>query len=677
MYAQILKYYFYLDVVGGEDKVAYSIQRKTNRLQEIAWSLKGQNEIAQALEDISSNLAKSKLQAGMVGLIKSGKSSVLNALMRSATVPVAIQAETAVEVRIIHSNQYDHRNGVLFGENDDHSYEVIAEGSDKIQEKLRKFNGISRNKTTRQKSTGEALPYNSFILRTPFHFLKAFKMKHTLQISDTAGPNEAGALDATMKSKEAMKRLSAFIIVLNYRVLKDQGEINLLTHLRDHHSHLLETKGRFLFVVNQIDAYHEEAHGDKYSIRPQDVPGYVQKYLKDNLGVEVPVEFIVPFSAKWALKSHLWSENLASMSDVEYFSAMQLSCKFLGIDPPPGLRVPNEANKIVVLNGLKLFSKIGDLEGKLHQMLGTHGPEILYKGAIDDAVLHVSALTEHIEKEKVNCNIGGTQTDLKLHKDLKEQLDIAVAANKERRPKIPLEVDKKISPQIIVLINEMTDSINDKMLLLKLNEESVEMVLQKLKEHSLEKQILDKAESKMKEHWPQIMGTTIGVVREETRAMLSAFKSDLEEKVGTFDGIELELDEIDLAKLEPLSPPYTLDLSVSPNKNVNNTNDMLWDLALDLAVQFQERVKTEATKLSFQTSGRAERAAQQSVSKFREKTQKEILHLQDELELKQAFIENLNQKLNELETISDQLKGARDKIENSLLDEIPTDFRDE
>ena len=137
-----------LDVVGGEDKIAYSIQRKTNRLQEITWSLKGQNNIAMALEDISSNLAKGKLQAGMVGLMKSGKSSVLNALMRSATLPVAIQAETAVEVRIIHSTKPKHRNGVLFGETDDHSYKVIAKGSDKIKEELQKFNNIDRNKAS-------------------------------------------------------------------------------------------------------------------------------------------------------------------------------------------------------------------------------------------------------------------------------------------------------------------------------------------------------------------------------------------------------------------------------------------------------------------------------------------------------------------------------------------------
>ena len=95
---------------------------------------------------------------------------------------------------------------------------------------------------------------------------------------------------------------------------------------------------------------------------------------------------------------------------------------------------------------------------------------------------------------------------------------------------------------------------------------------------------------------------------------------------------------------------------------------------IDLAVQFQLRVKTEATRISFVTAGRAERAAQQSVSKFQQKTQKEILRLKQELESKQGFIESLNQKLTELQTVSGQLKGARDKIEKSLLDEIPTDF---
>ena len=606
--------------------------------------------------------------------MKSGKSSVLNALMRSATLPVAIQAETAVEVRIIHSTKHEHRNGVLYGESNDHTHKVIAKGSDKIQETLRKFNEIARNKN---ETTEEVLPYKSFGLHTPFPFLRVLQLKHTLQVSDTAGPNEAGALDATMKSKEAMKRLSAFIIVLNYRVLKDQGEIDLLTHLQDHHSHLLKTPGRFLFVVNAIDAYHEEAHGDQYSIHPHDIPRYVQKYLKDNLGVEVKVEYIVPFSAKWALKTHLWSENPASMSAVEYFSALQLYCKVKSEEPSPVMRYPSENNKNVVLNGLKEFSKIGELEAKLYQMLGSHGPEILYKGAIDDAVLHVSTLAEHIENVKVDCNIGATQAALNLQEDVKEEVDTAISANKQRRSQIPLEVDKKITEKVIFCTNILSDSMNDTMLSLKLHEQSMEMLLLILKGENLEKQILETAIKKMENLWPQIMDTIIRIVKEETNAMLSTFKGDLDERMDKFSGIELKLDVIDLAKLEPKPPPFKLVLSVSPNEYFNDTKEVIWDLAVDLAVQFQERVKGEATKLSLATAGRAEMAARASVRRFRENIQNEIRRLKKEFESKQEFIESHDQKLNEMQTISDQLKDARDKIERSLLDEIPTHFGEE
>jgi len=54
---------------------------------------------------ISMNVADGRLQAGMVGLIKSGKSTTLNALMKTQILPEAMQPETAAEVRIIHSTR--------------------------------------------------------------------------------------------------------------------------------------------------------------------------------------------------------------------------------------------------------------------------------------------------------------------------------------------------------------------------------------------------------------------------------------------------------------------------------------------------------------------------------------------------------------------------------------------
>ena len=113
-----------------------------------------------------------------------------------------------------------------------------------------------------------------------------------------------------------------------------------------------------------------------------------------------------------------------------------------------------------------------------------------------------------------------------------------------------------------------------------------------------------------------------------------------------------------------------LVLSVSPNNNGSGSG-------FGSSVPRNSYIGRKTTRISFATSGQVERAEQQSVSKFRQKTQKKILRLADELESKQGFIESLNQKLNELRTISGKLKDARDKIKNSLWDDIPTSFGEE
>ena len=121
-------------------------------------------------------------------------------------------------------------------------------------------------------------------------------------------------------------------------------------------------------------------------------------YLKQTLGVIIPVERIVPFTAKWALKSQLCSENITNMTDGEYFDAMRLFSKFQGEDPQKQLWVPTEINEIIVVDGLKFFSRTAELETKLYHMLGVNGLEILYKGAIDDAVQHGGAMKHHTVK---------------------------------------------------------------------------------------------------------------------------------------------------------------------------------------------------------------------------------------------------------------------------------------
>ena len=111
--------------------------------------MENQTTIARALDMISMNVADGRLQAGMVGLIKSGKSTTLNALMKTQILPEAIQPETAAEVRIIHSTRKEHKNGLLLGDEDIE----IATGSGKIHHLLRQYNEMARK--------GKRLPYDT------------------------------------------------------------------------------------------------------------------------------------------------------------------------------------------------------------------------------------------------------------------------------------------------------------------------------------------------------------------------------------------------------------------------------------------------------------------------------------------------------------------------------------
>jgi len=247
----------------------------------------------------------------------------------------------------------------------------------KIHHLLRQCNEMARK--------GKRLPYDILTLRIPLPFLKESVLKFSLEISDTAGPDEAGATDATLRSLSTMEGLSVFIIVLNYQRMKSQQELDLLIHLQDHHPQLFETHERFLFIVNAIDAYYDD--GNKYPIHPKDVCEYVQTYLEDTLHVIIPTERIVPFSAKWALQSHLWHEHPESISNANYMMAAGLSAKIQNAEPSKNMRIPSLENKKVVASHLKDFSGIRELEPKLYRMLGINGPVILYKGAIDDILL--------------------------------------------------------------------------------------------------------------------------------------------------------------------------------------------------------------------------------------------------------------------------------------------------
>ena len=643
-----LLYFIFVYVVTQErraDETAFSIYQKINRIQNIASQLENQAFIAHALEMISVNVADGRLQAGIVGLIKSGKSTTLNALMKTHILPEAVQPETAAVVHIIHSTKEQHKSGLLLGEQGGQNIE-IASGSDAIYKKLRQYNEMARK--------GKRLPHDSLTLRIPLPFLRESELNFSLEISDTAGPDEAGATDATLRSLSTMERLSVFIIVLNYRRMKSQPEVDLLTHLRDHHPQLLETHDRFLFIVNAIDAYYED--GNKYSIQPKDVREYVQTYLQDTLHVRIPTERIVPFSAKWALQSHLWHEDPKNISNADYMSAVGLSSKIQNEEPSKNMRIPSLENKKVVASHLKDFSGIRELEPKLYRMLGINGPVILYKGAIDDTVAHISTLKKHIEKEKVRYDITSTTAPLQLHEELSQALNQAITTNQQRMHELAKNLDDNSGRSIHRWSYTIQEDLSQKLSSLS-DSGTVDSPLTNPEEQvvKLANEILGKA-------WSKIMSNVTGELRESVETLFSELKSDIERISKTYK-TKLVFHELNYDKL-PKPPSFNFHLSIpSDVEPITVSALQKRDIATEWAVHIRKTTEAEANKLSMQSFKKAEKGCRTRVEKLQNEVVEKIKHLRQELEAKQKEMERLNQMEYQLETVRRQLLAVREEFQ--------------
>ena len=628
---------------------AFSIYRKINRIQQIASQLENQSSIAHALEMISINVAHGRLQAGIVGLLKSGKSTTLNALMKTRILPEAVQAETAAEVRIIHSTKKEHKNGLLL---DGRNIE-IASGSDAIYKKLRQYNEMARK--------GKRLPHDSLTLRIPLPFLRESELKFSLEISDTAGPDEAGAPDATLRSLSTMERLSVFIIVLNYRRMKSQQEVDLLTHLRDHHPQLLETHDRFLFIVNAIDAYYED--GNKYSIHPKDVREYVQTYLQDTLHVSIPTERIVPFSAKWALQSHLWHDDPRNISNTDHMSAIGLSSKIQNEDPSKNMHIPLLENKKVVASHLKDFSGIRELEPKLYRMLGINGPVILYKGAIDDTTAHISTLMKHIEKEKVRCNITATTAALHRHEQLSEALSQAITTNQQRMHDLAKNFDDKSERPIHRWSYDIQEDLSKELSSLSKADSPLT---------NPEEQVLKPASQILGNAWSKIMSNITGELRGSVETLFSDLKSDIKQIAKTYN-TKLVLQELNYDKL-PKPPPFNFHLSIPSDIEPLTVSELQKrDIATEWAVHLRKTyAEAEANKLSMKSFRMAEKGCRSRVEKLQRKEVEMIKVLRQELEVKQKRMERLNQIGYQLQTVREQLKKVREELADIEVKRVST-----
>ena len=332
------------------------------------------------------------LEIGFVGLIKAGKSSTLNALIGMEILPVSIQAQTAAEVYVV--NDPSKPNGQLVGKYSNNQSDFVCNGVPDIEAYLRQL-----NETVRE---GQRCPFTKLTLHIRVPFLSQMQDPPSLSISDTAGTDEAGVANIKQKSALVINHLAAFVVLLNYRVLKSESEQKLIQQLREHHPQLLDSKqfDRILFLVNQVDAYYED--GNDSSQSPETVSEYVADYLKKNVGVDVPRSSIIPFSAKWALNARKWSASLPTMSSLDFMAATVFLKK---AQPDNSKSIPDatEENKVALCEALEKWSGILAVEERLREMF-QRCTQILHMSVLDDTTKHTKAILAIIQQRKAEAD---------------------------------------------------------------------------------------------------------------------------------------------------------------------------------------------------------------------------------------------------------------------------------
>ena len=532
-----------------------ALARTVGSVKQVVSELGQQTE---ALNAISGRLSSGKIYAAMVGLINSGKSTTLNALVKQQVLPISVQVQTAAEVQLVHDPKLP--EGQLVGRKRDGAWSTIATGVSNAYGQL-----ISLNQKVRD---GEPNPFDELVLNIRVPFLSS-SAGLVLHISDTAGADEVGSPSVSLGVDLALEKFSAFIIVLNYRNLKSKAESELLMKLKALHPKLFHKQDRILLLVNAVDTYYSE--GSKESISPAGTPHYVATYLKETLGLEIPETHIIPFSAKWALQARLCLVDPATMDDDLYDEA-KLLFKRAQLGDVSKLHEPTVENKVTISKGLESFSGIVVVEEKLLAMLGQFGPKIICQSVVDDALKHVANLKVTVSERQKTLHINDKQAALNQQQKTIQALENVVSLNTPKLQNIPNNVTTSLQAQInstlATLKGTICNQINAALaghLSNVHNQEVIGTVSSRI--CSIKGAIVAPAKTEMANCWNTIMG----IVRSTTATTLQATLTQFSSEIQTASANRFNLGLSNLGSVPP-APPLTIDLSADANPAVSDAN---------------------------------------------------------------------------------------------------------
>ena len=485
----------------------------------------GASDITAHLKLITANLRTGKVRSGVIGLTKAGKSTILNALLGTYFLPSTIQPQTAKEVRIIHTPSSP--QGALYAIREKGDIpELIASGREEISEHLTQLNkNVRGNKTM----------YRELTLQAPFQFLAAEKVK--LEVSDTPGFFEAAAKNITSESELAVKDMCAFILILNVQLLKTQSESELLNLLVQHHPRLFSKLNRVLILINALDvAYFDDSKG---SLKPDEIPEYVSKYLADPqiLNLTIAPQHIIPMSAKWALRSRVWSANPASFLKSEdaknqYKEALILLRRAGYEQETKPLEEMTEENVLKVSSHLATLSQIETIETKLREMLYKYGPAVILEAAVDVTLAEIQNLEGLISQKIKEENLEKKQDLVLKHDQLLVKLREAKLRHLQSAQQLATIIRSAVTSQVNTVTESLRQAIDGQIGTILMNhlngfhnKDDRQLVYSRI--CSVKSVIVGPAQHERESSWNSIANAIRNSQVQQTRDALSQLKAEL------------------------------------------------------------------------------------------------------------------------------------------------------
>lgn len=306
----------------------------------------------------------------VLALVKSGKSTLINALLGQNFLPSSNVPETARIVRIKHAA--GDADGSLR-----HEGQLVARGADEIRSYLRRLNAQSRG-------SGDPSGGDDLVLEAPLAALTGRTLgDHPFEILDTPGTNEAGADGLRTCVDRLLVDANVILYLLDYTKLRTVEECSLFNRLAAMRPELLcRMSDRLFFAVNKIDL--ENSNG----LSPAATRDYVARLLREQVpGLAIDPDRILLLSAEHGLLARRVLAGRDGDGGLRDFARL---C--FGIRGQDATTHECRRHAGDVLESSRLL----EVEARVVSFLCGHGGEIFLAGVLEHIDRDVSNLDNHM-----------------------------------------------------------------------------------------------------------------------------------------------------------------------------------------------------------------------------------------------------------------------------------------